>query len=75
MSGAPRRGEGFETPQEVLARWEKEDNCLSTCSECKAFYEAAKEGKMPYDVFMPRHGASKECKSGKRPHCTCDSCF
>jgi len=25
--------------------------------------------------FHPSHDASSGCQSGKRPHCTCDSCF
>lgn len=25
--------------------------------------------------MMPPHDASKNCESGKRPHCTCDVCF
>jgi hypothetical protein len=27
------------------------------------------------DPMMPRHMASSRCESGKRPHCTCDTCF
>jgi len=27
------------------------------------------------DGFGPRHEASRRCESGKRPHCTCDTCF
>lgn len=27
------------------------------------------------DPMMPRHTASEHCESGKRPHCTCDTCF
>ncbi len=27
------------------------------------------------DIFAPRHKPSINCKSGKRPHCTCDTCF
>lgn len=23
----------------------------------------------------PMHDASERCESGKRPHCTCDTCF
>ena len=23
----------------------------------------------------PRHNPSSHCRSGKRPHCTCDACF
>lgn len=25
--------------------------------------------------FHPSHDASSTCESGKRPHCTCDSCW
>lgn len=25
--------------------------------------------------FGPRHQPSSMCRSGKRPHCTCDACF
>lgn len=25
--------------------------------------------------MMPSHDASLRCESGKRPHCTCDTCF
>lgn len=27
------------------------------------------------DPFAPRHTAMDTCRSGKRPHCTCDTCF
>lgn len=27
------------------------------------------------DSMMPAHDASPRCESGKRPHCTCDTCF
>jgi hypothetical protein len=27
------------------------------------------------DEMMPSHDASPRCESGKRPHCTCDTCF
>lgn len=27
------------------------------------------------DPNMPYHDASPRCESGKRPHCTCDTCF
>lgn len=27
------------------------------------------------DQMMPRHTASARCESGKRNHCTCDTCF
>lgn len=25
--------------------------------------------------FHPSHDPSSQCQSGKRPHCTCDTCF
>ncbi len=35
------------------------------CRECEV-----------YSVFGgPSHHASSFCRSGKRPHCTCDTCF
>jgi hypothetical protein len=27
------------------------------------------------DSMMPPHSPSARCESGKRPHCTCDTCF
>ena len=27
------------------------------------------------NAMYPRHYASDYCKSGKRPHCSCDTCF
>lgn len=27
------------------------------------------------DPRMPSHTPSENCKSGKRPHCTCDVCY
>lgn len=42
--------------------------------------EKYKEGcdyceKYKDDQMMPPHEASSFCKSGKRSHCTCDTCF
>jgi hypothetical protein len=25
--------------------------------------------------YHPRHNASERCQSGKRPHCSCDTCY
>lgn len=36
------------------------------CSYCDKFRD---------DKMMPPHTPSKNCESGKRPHCTCDVCF
>lgn len=27
------------------------------------------------ESMMPSHDASKDCESGKHPHCTCDTCY
>ena len=27
------------------------------------------------EEMMPPHDPSPRCESGKRPHCTCDTCF
>lgn len=27
------------------------------------------------NAFAPRHKASDHCRSGKHPHCSCDTCF
>jgi len=27
------------------------------------------------DPHGPRHQPSDRCESGKRPHCTCDTCY
>ena len=27
------------------------------------------------NTFFPSHHASERCQSGKRNHCTCDTCF
>ena len=46
----------------------KHRRCLPK-GEC-AYCDANGDNKM-----MPRHYASDRCKSGKRPHCTCDICY
>ena len=61
-----------ESREEQIARWEKDGLLVPDCAGCKEFYEA--KGK-PSDVFAPRHQPSSGCKSGKHPHCTCDTCF
>jgi hypothetical protein len=33
------------------------------------------EFRRPARGFAPRHKASDYCMSGRRPHCTCDTCF
>jgi len=38
------------------------------CSYCRQAKESGDDG-------MPRHFASAYCQSGRRSHCTCDTCF
>jgi hypothetical protein len=64
-----------ETSAEAMARWEKDEHCKRGCAECQPYYDAVSQGKMPWEVFMPRHRGSDLCKSGKRPHCSCGECF
>lgn len=41
------------------------------CPGCQERYDAPD----PLMVMAPSHKPSSSCKSGKRPHCTCDACF
>lgn len=63
-----------ETRDEQLARWEREGALDPTCTMCREEVYARTD-TMPADVWMPRHQASSRCQSGKRAHCTCDTCF
>lgn len=38
------------------------------CSMCDRF-------RTGDDPMMPHHEASDRCQSGKRSHCTCDTCY
>ncbi len=38
------------------------------CGECAGYRERKVQ-------FFPNHYASERCQSGKRNHCTCDTCF
>lgn len=47
------------------------DPACKTCQD--EFYPSYREkGVGP---FAPNHKASERCRSGKRAHCTCDTCF
>jgi hypothetical protein len=49
----------------VLAKFGKSHSKYPDCREC-----------ISVSVFGgPRHEASKNCKSGKHNHCSCDTCF
>lgn len=63
-----------ETRQEQIARWEREGWLDPACPGCAYIYRAT--GHLPTEVAMgPHHDPSPCCRSGKRPHCTCDTCF
>lgn len=59
-----------ETRAERLKRFEELGVYDPSCPQCEAL---AKHPTL--DPFMPRHKASPHCRSGKRPHCSCDACF
>jgi hypothetical protein len=59
-----------ETRAERIARWEAMGTLDPTCSACKEFYEHP-----TLSPFAPSHKPGSHCRSGKRPHCTCDGCF
>lgn len=44
----------------------------SACLGCQDLYVDGPDGERS---FGPRHEASPGCQSGRRNHCTCDSCF
>ena len=63
------------TPSDTVKDWESRGWLVPGCGGCAEFYDAAFRGKDPRDVFAPSHIASRRCESGRRPHCTCDTCF
>jgi len=66
------------TPEiyEYVLNLEKDEEIDRFCKMCQqVFIPQLMEGKKLHNVFGPRHKASKRCESGKRPHCTCDTCF
>lgn len=71
--GKPFTSVGWERDRHIK-RWESEGRLDPECPFCKSeFY--AKTRTFPQDVFAPNHTASSRCESGKRSHCTCDTCF
>ncbi len=60
-----------ETREQKIARLEALGMLDSACPGCRERYEA----KDPTSVFAPNHKASDRCRSGKRPHCSCDTCW
>jgi hypothetical protein len=70
------------------ARYKKERNMPTLLEQVEALRGGNRRHKLPPGEcpycdrereqgvsFHPSHDASESCKSGKHPHCTCDSCF
>ena len=53
--------------QEELAKAKAREDEIANCAYCKEL--AAKGG------WGPSHFASPNCRSGRRNHCTCGTCF
>lgn len=65
-----------EVINQRIKHWEDFGYLDPNCKMCQEiFYPAAHQGKMIGDIFAPRHKAMDTCRSGKYPHCTCDTCF
>jgi hypothetical protein len=59
-----------ETRAERLKRLEKLGSYDPNCRACEELRDHP-----TLNPFMPSHRALSSCRSGGRPHCTCDSCF
>lgn len=57
-----------ETKEEKIGRLVRERYIFRDCRGCDVFFDNP-------DAMAPRHNASSRCQSGKRPHCTCDTCW
>jgi hypothetical protein len=56
--------------QDYLNRVFAPEGECPTCDRDRA--KANETGRVP---FGPSHDASTRCQSGRRSHCTCDTCF
>lgn len=59
-----------ETRAERISRLEELGVIDPACAACREAYEHP-----TLSAFMPSHKAGRYCRSGARPHCTCDGCF
>ncbi|HEX7784769.1 MAG TPA: hypothetical protein VF653_00980 [Methylomirabilota bacterium] len=69
-----------ETHLEFVKRMEQAGELDPECAYCQAEQYAylgqlAYDGEAPRLQHAPSHKPSDRCESGKRPHCTCDTCF
>lgn len=63
-----------KTREQAIKQMESSGLLDPDCTFCqREIY--ARTDVMPYNVFCPSHKASSRCQSGKRAHCTCDTCF
>lgn len=63
-------------PIEQIFRLEKAGIIDPDCKSCiELFYKKILAGESFHSIHAPRHHAMKQCESGKRNHCTCDTCF
>jgi len=62
------------TITERIATLERAGRLDPTCRGCDEHYRHYRAGHED-PPFAPSHKASETCRSGKRPHCTCDTCF
>ncbi len=61
----PQNDSIIDNKRDELAARQRE---IDECNACQR-YIADKQ------TFYPPHFASRGCESGKKPHCTCDTCF
>lgn len=59
-----------ETREERIERLVQSGSLDRDCRGCQEFL-----AHPTLTPFAPRHRALASCRSGGRPHCTCDSCF
>jgi hypothetical protein len=46
------------------------------CNMCETFfYPEIRNGRKFPNIHAPRHETNPHCESGRRPHCSCDTCF
>jgi hypothetical protein len=59
-----------ETRAERIERLEKMGVIEPGCAGCREFY-----AHPTLSPFAPRHRPGTYCQSGRRPHCTCPTCW
>lgn len=72
MSDHPDDDRVYAEKQEQIKRMEATGAIDPDCDYCRHEFYARDN---PVHVFAPRHTASSRCESGRRSHCTCDTCF